>query len=193
MTFNLRADDGEFQIFLYLVLKIVKIINRTQKTIKLQRHRYSKSTTVKIFLNNIERHGIGSAAFSTPSEQIYFPDIGVLSPSLPPWSVEGEIVFPSGPSRSETRTNHAGYHPEWKWGRSVGRVFSGFWFLLLSPAHTYRMPVSIHIHITKPPVVDDRGLMARPFVPRTTNSYIYNTQCFPVLPHPVACSLEAEL
>lgn len=123
-------------------------------------------------------------ALSTPSEQIYFPDIGVLFPSLPPWSVGGEIVFPSGPSRSGMRTNHAGIVLG---GSGVGCLVgpsrvSGFFF--------YRQPTHIvaciYIHITKPPVADDRGLMARPFVPRTTKDILYiclYIQCFPVTPY----------
>jgi len=129
----------------------------------------------------------GPWTFRRPVSRFIFRILAVSLRHLPPWSVGGEIVFPSGPSRRETRTNHVGIVGVDVWGRSVGRAVSGFWFLLLSSAHTR----CIYIHITKPPVADDRGLMARPFVPRITHTHIYII--YSVFPfHPVRLCVRSQ-
>jgi len=45
--------------------------------------------------------------------------------------------FPEWAIKKRNANELRRYRPGWKWGRSFGRAFSGFWFLILSAAYTY--------------------------------------------------------
>jgi len=132
----------------------------------------------------------GPRTFRRPASRFIFRILAVCLRHLPPWSAGGEIVFPSGPSRRETRTNHVGIVAG---GCGVGRSgrlgFLAFFF--------YRQPthaVSIYISPNRRwRTTADWWLGHLSRVQHThTYIYIYNIQCLPVPPRPVVCSL-AEL
>jgi len=114
----------------------------------------SKLVNVMIFRDDIELHGVGSADFSTPREQIYFPDIGGLSPSLAA-VVRRRVKSFSRVGHQDSKGERITSASSWvDVGRSVGRAVSGFWFLLLSSAHTF----CIYIHIIKRPWIDGSAI-----------------------------------
>jgi len=126
------------------------------------------------FFAVILNYGAESAAdFSTPGEQIYFPDIGAVC--LCHYRSPPRVKLFSHVAHQDMKSERITSASSWVdvRYRTVGRAVSDIWFLLLSSAS---LSVSKDIYIrtyTEHAMVDVRELMARPFVPRITYIYTY--------------------